>query len=240
MAIDTSAVAASCAVCEDGVVLGESFLNRKLTHSQTILPMTEDMLKNCRVSLDEIDAFAVAVGPGSFTGLRIGISAVKAMSFTAERPAAGVSTLLALAYNLLGTKGIICPAMDARCGQVYTAAFRGTETALERIVEDEAVPVEQLFSQLEELCRREKLPVWLVGDGAELCFGRWEKDKPDFQAFLAPAARRFAHASSTALASEQKKELFKPAVELNPVYLRLPQAEREYQEKHPEDTVKRV
>ncbi len=231
LAIDTSAVAAGCAVCEDGVVLAESFLNRKLTHSQTILPMAEDMLKNCQFSLKEIDAFAVAAGPGSFTGLRIGISAVKAMAFAAEKPAAGVSTLLALAYNLVGTRGIICPAMDARCGQVYTAVFRGTETSLERLIEDEAVPVEQIFSQLEEISRAEKLPVWFVGDGAELCFRRWESERPEFDAFLAPAARRFAHASSAALAAEQQKELFRPAVELNPVYLRLPQAEREYQAK---------
>ena len=231
LAIDTSAVAASCAVCEDGLVLGESFLNRKLTHSQTILPMAEDMLKNCRLSLGEIDAFAVAAGPGSFTGLRIGISAVKALAFAEGKTAAGVSTLLGLAYNLLGTRGIICPVMDARCGQVYTAVFQGTETFLERLITDEAVPIEQLFSQLEEVCRKEGLPVWFVGDGAELCFGRWEKEKPAFSAFLAPAARRFAHASSTALAAEQEKELFCPAVELNPVYLRLPQAEREYQAK---------
>ena len=231
LAIDTSAVAAGCAVCEDGTVLAESFLNRKLTHSQTILPMVEDMLKNCRLSLNEIDAFAVAAGPGSFTGLRIGISAVKAISFAGGKPAAGVSTLLALAYNLLGTRGIICPAMDARCGQVYTAAFRGTEASLERLIEDEAVPVEQLFSQLEGICQREELPVWFVGDGAALCYGRWEKEKPDFRAFLAPAARRFAHASSVALAVEQEKGLFGPAEELNPVYLRLPQAERELQEK---------
>lgn len=231
LAIDTSAVAASCAVCEDGNLLAESFLSRKLTHSQTILPMVEDMLKNCHLSLGEIDAFAVAAGPGSFTGLRIGISAVKAIAFAVEKPAAGVSTLLALAYNLMGTRGIICPVMDARCGQVYTAVFRGTETSLERLVEDEAVPVEQIFSQLEEISRTEKFPVWLVGDGAELCLRRWESEKPEFEAFLVPAARRFAHASSAALAAEKDQSLFRPAAELNPVYLRLPQAEREYQAK---------
>ncbi len=231
LAVDTSAVAASCAVCEDGVVLGESFLNRKLTHSQTIFPMMEDMLKNCRLSLNEIDAFAVAAGPGSFTGLRIGISAVKALAFAAGKPAAGVSTLLALAYNLVGTKGIICPVMDARCGQVYTAAFRGTETSLERLIIDEAVPIEQIFSQLQDIYQIEKVPVWFVGDGAKLCAEYWEKQNFDFPAFLAPAARQFSHASSAAFAAEQESGLFAPAVELNPFYLRLPQAERELQAK---------
>ncbi len=231
LAVDTSAVAASCAVCEDGMVLAESFLNRKLTHSQTILPMMEDMLKNCRLSLDEIDAFAVAAGPGSFTGLRIGISAVKALAFAAEKPAAGVSTLLALAYNLIGTRGIVCPVMDARCGQVYTAVFRGTETALVRLVADEAVPIEQLFSQLQEVYQKENAPVWFVGDGAKLCAEYWEKHDFGFPAFSAPAARRFARASSAAFAAEQESGLFAPAMELNPVYLRLPQAEREFQAK---------
>lgn len=227
LAIDTSAAAASCAVCEDGVVLGESYVSRKLTHSQTILPMVEDLLKNCRLTVSEMDGFAVAAGPGSFTGLRIGISAVKALAFAEGKPAAGVSTLQALAYNLMGVSGIVCAVMDARCGQVYSGVFQGKDCGMVRLLDDDAQMVEQLFEKLESLCAEKKQTVWLVGDGAALCMRRYEALAPAFEARMAPPARLLAHASSVALAALENLALFAPAVELNPIYLRLPQAERE-------------
>lgn len=227
LAIDTSAAAASCAVCEDGVVLGESYVSRKLTHSQTILPMAEDLLKNCRLSMGEVDGFAVAAGPGSFTGLRIGISAVKALAFAEKKPAAGVSTLQALAYNLLGTSGIICAAMDARCGQVYSGVFLGDGQSVMRLWPDEAVMAEQLFEKLSALAAKRREPVWFVGDGAALCLKKAQAENAGFQARIAPAARLLAHASSVALCAQEDPALFVPAAELNPIYLRLPQAERE-------------
>lgn len=227
LAIDTTAAAASCAVCEDGVVLGESYVSRKLTHSQTILPMVEDLLKNCQLSMSEMDGFAVAAGPGSFTGIRIGVSAVKALAFAEKKPAAGISTLQALAYNLMGTSGIICAVMDARVGQVYSAAFQGNENGMARLFDDEAQMVEQLFEKLETLCREKKQCVWFVGDGATLCMKRYAALKPAFEAQIAPAARLFAHASSVALVAEESPGIFVPAEKLNPIYLRLPQAERE-------------
>lgn len=227
LAIDTSATAASCAVCEDGIVLGESYISRKLTHSQTILPMVEDLLKNARLSMDEMDGFAVAAGPGSFTGLRIGISAVKALAFAQEKPACGVSTLRALAYNLMGTTGILCAVMDARCGQVYCGVFLGQEDGIQRIFADEAMMVEQLFERLSALTAEHRQTVWFVGDGAALCIERWQKEQPDFHARIAPSSRLLAHASSVALAAGGEESPFVPAVQLNPVYLRLPQAQRE-------------
>ena len=182
LAIDTSAAAASCAVCEDGVVLGESYVSRKLTHSQTILPMVEDLLKNCRLTVSEMDGFAVAAGPGSFTGLRIGISAVKALAFAEGKPAAGVSTLQALAYNLMGVSGIVCAVMDARCGQVYSGVFQGNDCGMVRLLDDDAQMVEQLFEKLESLCAEKKQTVWFVGDGAALCMRRYEALAPAFEA----------------------------------------------------------
>jgi len=227
LAIDTTAAAASCAIVEDGVVLGESYVSRKLTHSQTILPMVEDLLKNCQLTMSDMDRFAVAAGPGSFTGLRIGISAVKALAFAENKPAVGVSTLQALAYNLMGMSGIICAVMDARVGQVYSGVFRGTDSGMIRLFEDEAQMVEELFGKLEKLCAETGEKVWFVGDGAALCMKRHAAASPAFEARIAPAARLLAHASSVALAAEETPERFAPAVELNPIYLRLPQAERE-------------
>ena len=227
LSIDTTAAAASCAIVENGVVLGESYVSRKLTHSQTILSMVEDMLKNCQLSMSEMDGFAVAAGPGSFTGLRIGISAVKALAFAENKPAMGVSTLQALAYNLMGMDGIICAVMDARVGQVYCGVFRGSDSGMVRIFEDEALMIEELFGKLETLCAKTGEKVWFVGDGAALCMKKHAATNPAFAARIAPAARLLAHASSVALAAEETPERFAPAVELNPIYLRLPQAERE-------------
>ena len=222
LAVDTSAKAASTAIVEDGKIIAESFINTKLTHSQTMLPMLENMLKACAVSVEEIDGFAVSVGPGSFTGLRIGISLVKGLAFSTHKKCAPVSTLEALCHNVSLT-GRICAVMDARCSQVYTASFDFDGEKYTRVTEDEAI----LLSQLEENVKKCQKPVIFVGDGAEMCYNKL-KDTCN-NVHIAAENVRFQRASSVA---EVAEEMFEngntvSAEELVPSYLRLPQAERE-------------
>ena len=155
LGIDTTAVAASCAVCEMEAdsckVLMSGTINAKQTHSQTMLPMMESLLKGSAIKLENIDRFAVSAGPGSFTGLRIGISAVKGMAFALNKPCAAVSTLEALAYNLLGQKGIACAVMDARCNQVYNALFKVENGEITRLCDDRALLGNELLEDVKKL-----------------------------------------------------------------------------------------
>lgn len=224
LALDTSAKAASCAVYKDRLLLCESFSNSGLTHSVTLMPMVKDMLSNANISLDDIGLFAVSTGPGSFTGLRIGVSAVKGMAMASDKPCAAISTLEALAYNVLPFNGIISPAMDARRNQVYAAAFLGGGAKPERLMEDEALPVAELAERLKAYAK----PVMLVGDGAELCYEAMRGTLDDIS--LAPASLLHQRASGVCAAAANMTEYQSPG-ELAPVYLRLPQAERERLEK---------
>lgn len=231
LALDTSAKAASCAVLKDGLLLCESFINAGLTHSVTVMPMVRDMLDLAGITLEDIGLFAVSAGPGSFTGLRIGVSAVKGMAMALDKPCAAVSTLEALAYNLASFRGIIVAAMDARRNQVYTAAFRsGGQLEPEnimRVTQDEALPVSGLAERLKSYTE----PVMLVGDGAELCYGSMRGMLPNVS--LAPANLLHQRASSVCLAAANM-EAYQSAGELAPSYLRLPQAERERMERSKE------
>lgn len=213
LGLECSAVAASCAVVRDGALLCEAFSAVRLTHSQTLLPMMEDMLRNARMTLADVDLFAVSRGPGSFTGLRIGIAAVKGMAQALGKPAAGVSTLEAMAFGY-GGDGLLVPVMDARCNQTYTAAFRGTE----RVWEDMAIEIPELGERIRALGE----PVTLIGDGAELVYGKLGGTLP---VRLAPACRRMQRACGVCYATEKAEPVSPGALE--PVYLRLPQAERE-------------
>ena len=139
LALDSSAVSASAAVLDDDKVLGEFFINTKQTHSQTLMPMVQQVLTQTKTSLEEMDLFAVSAGPGSFTGVRIGVACVKGMAFAQNKPCIGVSTLEAMAYPLSMLNGIICAVMDARCQQVYHALFRVNGIEVERICDDCAV-----------------------------------------------------------------------------------------------------
>lgn len=222
LGLDASAVAGSCAICElDGEksrIIAESFVNTKQTHSQTLLPMVEDMLKNSGVTLEQIDRIAVTSGPGSFTGIRIGVSAVKGLSYALNIPCVGVSTLHALAYNLCGFENsLICAVMDARCNQFYNALFTVEGNAPKRITPDRAVSAEELAEELKAYADRR---IILVGDGAELAFRILEVN-----AELAPVGIRLQKAESVCLASLEYQPV--SARELLPTYLRLPQAERE-------------
>ena len=232
LALEGSAVAASCALLEDGRVLGEFFVNIPQTHSQTLLPMVEGLLRTCGTAPAALDFFAVTRGPGSFTGLRIAMAAVKGMAMAAGKPCVGVSTLEALARNLTGFAGSAAAVMDARCGQVYAGLFALKEGRVARYPfgEDAAITIEELREQLD---RMEK-PVFLVGDGAQLCYRRWSEDHTLGDSIRLPPPhllyQRAAAVGAAAWDAWERGEAVEAGT-LVPAYLRLPQAERELKRK---------
>ena len=222
LGIDSSAAAASAAVVEDGKLLGEFFVNTKQTHSQTLLPMVQNLLETVSRSCGDVDVLAVSHGPGSFTGVRIGVACVKGMALVNDTPCVGVSTLEAIAWGGISAQGaLLCAVMDARCGQVYNALFQAEGGTLRRLTEDRALSI----ADLEKECRGSGEKVLLLGDGAALCHNTFQA----WGARLAPEAIRFQRASSVALLGEEAAQAGKTisASALAPVYLRLPQAERE-------------
>lgn len=216
LGIESSAVSAGCALTDGGKIVAEQFLNTKHTHSQTLLPMVETMLKSARVSLADVDLIAVSAGPGSFTGLRIGVAAVKGMAMGAGKKCVGVSTLEAIAYNLAWTDCTVCALMDARCGQFYNALFRCGGGRVERLCDDRALRGEELAAELSSLGGR----IVLAGDGAELFDGNTSHAYE-----LAPEVLRLQRGSGVCLAAQNAQPI--EAAALMPRYLRLPQAERE-------------
>lgn len=221
LSVDSSASPASVCLLEDGKVLAQYYLNAGFTHSQTLMAMVESVLKISMKDSSEIDAFAVNNGPGSFTGVRIGVSAVKGMAYAADKPCIAVSTLESMAYNALTFEGVVCACMDARRSQVYNALFRVSGGSVERLCDDRAVSIEELLSELSDY--REKIV--LIGDGAELVYGASQNER----ILLAPPDVRYQKASSTAMIAQEKLkrgEVLSPAA-LMPTYLRLSQAERE-------------
>lgn len=223
LAIDSSAKAASVCIVNEEKIIGEFFINTSLTHSQTLMPMTEQLLKNTEMTIDEVDAIAVNAGPGSFTGVRIGVAAAKGLAFPKNLPCVSVSTLESMAYNLLGTDCVVCAVMDARCSQVYNAIFRIKGETVERLTDDRALSLSDLLLEFKQTDER----ILIVGDGAEITYDFLKNEASN--AVLAPKNRRTQTASSVALAAFQK--LFEgktqTAAELMPIYLRLPQAQRE-------------
>lgn len=223
LALESSALTASCAVCEENLVVCESSITAGLTHSQTLMVMVENMLKGSNQKLEDIDAIAVSVGPGSFTGLRIGVSSAKGMAKALSCPCIGVSTLYGLARNLEGMEVIACSVMDARRNQVYNALFDMRMGKNLRICEDRAISVDELIEQLKLM--KYDVPVVLVGDGAELCYG---KMKEVLDVKIAPPQLRLQRAASVGFCGLEKlkKGGFSPENEVVPKYLRLSQAER--------------
>lgn len=221
LAVDSSAKSASVAVCEDGRLISECFVNASLTHSRTLMPMVDNALTQADMNIKDIDAFCVNVGPGSFTGIRIGVAAVKGLALAENKPCAGVSTLESMAYNFADDNCIVCAAMDARCNQVYTALFRCVEGKVERICEDKAISIDELCEELKEYNEK----IYLAGDGAEICMKSFGDKLENIH--LSGENRRYQRAFGAALAAENNKEAFTDSALLAPVYLRLPQAERE-------------
>ena len=223
LAIDTSAKAASVAVTEDGEIKGEFFINTMLTHSETLMPMTDAVLRSVHLELADIDYFAVNTGPGSFTGLRIGIAAIKGMAYALGKPCAAVSTLEAMAYNLSEPGTVVCCVMDARCNQVYNALFDVSGNIPVRLCDDRALTIDELSKELETIGKK----VVLVGDGAKLCFSKMQGIACDLH--IAAENVRYQRASSTAFAAEKliREGKTTDPDKLMPQYLRLPQAQRE-------------
>ena len=227
LAFETSAKAASVALTENGRLLGESYQNTGLTHSQTLMVMAEDLLKQCGKTVNDITAVAVAEGPGSFTGVRIGVAAAKGFAWGREIPCYGISTLEAMAVSLGVYEGHICACMDARRSQVYNALFYVNQGALERFSEDRAISLADLKEELEHIDG----PIYLVGDGAELTYKTLSSDIPEL--ILPPEHRRHQRAVGVALLAEAKALAGEKGdgSALTPNYLRLSQAERERAEK---------
>ena len=223
LAFETSAKAAGVALLEGGKLLGESFQNTGLTHSQTLMSMAEDLLTSCGKTASHVTAVAVAAGPGSFTGVRIGVAAAKGFAWGKEIPCYGVSTLEAMARNFDAWEGYILPTMDARRDQTYTALFRAEQGKLTRITEDMAISYEELGEKIKN-CEK---PIFLVGDGAVLCYN---KLKEAVAGLVLPAEHRLhQRASGVALVAYDMMEAGLPGDgnSLTPNYLRLSQAERE-------------
>lgn len=230
LAIESSAKAACVALCRDEFLVAESYQNSGLTHSRTLMPLCEGMLSNCGVSLSDVDLIAVANGPGSFTGLRIGIATAKGLAWPEEKPCLGVSTLEAMAWNLCGVSGVVCCAMDARRQQVYNALFRMTENGPERLTEDRAISLEELFAD------PQVANAMVVGDGAELCV-RYAQER-GIALRLAPPNLRYQHAWGVARAAleQWRAGVRGSGGDLAANYLRLSQAERERLERKKQKT----
>ena len=222
LALETSAKACSAAVTEDGRVLASAFQCTGLTHSRTLMPMVEAMLKNAELTLGDCDAIAVANGPGSFTGIRIGVSAAKGLAFSIEKPAVGVSTLEAMARNVAFSDGLVVCAMDARRQQVYNAVFRAQGGKLTRLTPDRPIALSDLTAEMET----SPLPKMIVGDGAALCYNYLSE--AGISCTMAPPHLLHQNAVSVALAAEEILAAGggQTAQELAPVYLRPAQAER--------------
>lgn len=223
LAFDSTATSASVAVFDDDNLIGEFFINTKQTHSQTLLPMAESLLKNTKVDVKDIDLFAVNTGPGSFTGVRIGVAAVKGMAMALNKPCVAVSTLDSMAYNLLDVNCTAVCVMDARCNQVYNANFKVDNGNVEKLCDDRALSIDELTDELKSVDGH----IVLVGDGAKLCFDKMKDAISNIK--IASIQNRYQKASSTALVALSLYNNGKTltAEELMPYYLRLPQAERE-------------
>ena len=227
LAFETSAKAASVALLEGNKLLSESYQNTDMTHSQTLMVMAEDMLKQCGKTAKDVDAVAVAEGPGSFTGVRIGVAAAKGFAWGREIPCYGVSTLEAMAESLGIYDGYVCPVMDARRSQVYNALFEADRGEITRIREDRAISLDDLAEDVKKL----EKPVFLVGDGSILCYNTLLERVPSL--VLPPEHRMHQRAVGVGIiaARQIRAGISGDAAALTPNYLRISQAERERMER---------
>ena len=227
LAFETSAKAGSVALLEEQKLLAESYQNTGLTHSQTLMVMAEDLLKSSGKTVADITAVAVAEGPGSFTGVRIGVAAAKGFAWGGQLPCYGVSTLEAMAESLGIWQGYVCPCMDARRNQVYNALFYVNCGKIQRVREDRAIALSDLAEELKPLTE----PVFLVGDGSNLTYKTLSGEIPGL--VLPPEHRMHQRATGVALLAAKKIAGGEPGDgnALTPNYLRLSQAERERLEK---------
>lgn len=228
LGLDSSGIVASVAVVEDDILVAEYTVNYKKTHSQTLLPMLDEIAKMTELDLNTIDAIAVAAGPGSFTGLRIGSATAKGLGLALKKPLIAVPTVEGLAYNLYDTDGLICPIMDARRRQVYTGIYRFEEHRLVTVEDQMAVPMEEMISKLNEY----QQPVTFLGDGVPV-FVDMIAEKLKVPYSFAPAHVNKQRAAAVAALGliYYKEGRTQTAMEHIPDYLRVSQAEREREER---------
>lgn len=228
--MESSATAASVSYVKDGKILGQYYINAGLTHSTTLMPMVQGMLENAKLSLDNVDYYAVSVGPGSFTGLRIGISAIKGIALAKNKPCVAVSTLEAMAYNYVYTDTLVCAVIDARCNRFFNAIFKcSADGTVERLCEDRALSYEEIAQELTSNYSNEKIV--LVGDGAIMA----QKLMGDLVSNLTIAPPHLMHQQSNGVAMVAQNMIEQGKVvtsqQLLPSYLSLPQAQKELQKK---------
>ena len=224
LAFDGTAKAATVAVSEDEKILGLYTVDNGLTQSELLLPMAENLLKSLKLSFNDIDLLATSVGPGSFTGVRIGVSLVKGLAFGRNIPCIGISTIEALAENLAGLNGILVPCMDARRGQVYSATFRYDGENLVRLTEDRAIALSALAEELKSF---ESENIYLSGDGYSVA--KKALTEAGVPLSETPELLILENGASVAKVAKRKYDSgeIQSDVEISPVYLRMPQAERE-------------
>lgn len=220
LSLDSSAQVATVALCEDERLLAEFTLNNGNTHSETLLPMVETLLKTYGIAVDEIELFACTSGPGSFTGVRIGAATLKGLAFGRKIPCIGVSTPEAIAENLRSLGGLICPVMNARRSQVYTALFRSGGTVMTRLMEDSALSI----AELDEMLAAYGEPVAFAGDGYDVTLSSLKKTE------VRPVCERLRHQSAYATAQVAYRQYRSGHTDtdasLRVNYLRPSQAER--------------
>ena len=228
LALDTSSIVATVAVLEENRLIGEIIVNHERTHSQKLMPMVAELLENCGLTIEDMDLVAVAEGPGSFTGLRIGVATAKGLAHALDIPVVGVSTLDALAFNLPFSEGLICPILDARRSQVYTAVYKWENGNLHKVEDHQAIGIEELV----EILRQRPEAVVFLGDGVERN-GDYLMQQLGNRAVFAPVTASMPRASSVAALAQQKarEQGVQSFYELIPTYLRKAEAERQYEEK---------
>lgn len=230
LAVDSSSATASVALVDNKKIVAEYFINAGLTHSQTLAPMIESIFKNLKIDPAEIDLYVSTSGPGSFTGLRIGMATVEAMALANDKPCAGVSSLEALSYNINNHNNVICACMDARREQVYNALFKFENNKLVRLTEDRAILIKDLSEELKNL----NFNIEIVGDAAEICYNSTELESLGNKCILLPAKDRYIKASNVALAvletfNSNNSSANKFDLKVN--YIKVPQAQRVMEEK---------
>lgn len=228
LAIDASGLVASVAVTEDDRLIGEYTTNYKKTHSQTLLPMLDQLAAMIDLDLKTIDAIAVTAGPGSFTGLRIGAATAKGLGQALNKPLIPVASLEAIAYNCWGSDRLICPIMDARRKQVYTGLYRFRDGGLAVLMDQTAMGIDEIIRKVNDI----KRPVTFLGDGVPV-FRQAIEDRCEVDCNFAPSHMALQRASSLAALACVYAGMGKivSAEEFRPEYLRLSQAERERKEK---------
>ena len=233
LAVECSATPASVAILENDKLIASAYTNVKLTHSQTLMPMIESTLSSSKTDINEVDGFAISSGPGSFTGIRIGISAVKGLAAVKKTPCVAVSTLFAMAQNYSDTDCIICAVMEARCNQLYNAIFDIKNGVITRLCEDRALMCDELIEEIKNISQSSDKCVIIVGDGADIFYNAAKDIKNIKKAHPIRQYQNAVGVGFTSLDAFKKGETLSPN-DLLPFYLRLPQAERELKAKQGE------